>query len=256
MVLSQEQYEDLSRRVQAGEFLQQDGQSTVPSLPDNATEIQTFREQCQQTLELYQLKIKALQAQLEALRKEQESDKAAREADASVADFNKKLEEKYLKQQEKSAEELRNAKKALEDLQALSDSVLEENKRLKEEGSTRQPVPTTTDPQAGVKEIVDFCIEFVSNIDEVTDKNVEVIRHMIQTLILSPLAKTIPAAAQLDLMKRLNDIEKTRRQQASQRKEKERQEERPIVQLQHNTNCSQFYGQADNATINHNEKPE
>lgn len=249
MILSQEQYEALSERVQAGEFLRQETLAALPPLPANAAENQSFREQCQQTLNLYQSKIKALQAKLEALRKELESDHAAREADTRVADFNDKLEEKYRKLQEKSTEELRNAKKALEDLQTLSDNVLEENKRLKEEGCTQQSAPAAAAPQTEIRQVVDFCIGFVGDTEAVADRYVDVIRRMIEALIVSSLGDAIPSADKLGLIKRLNSLEKTRKQQANQRKEKERQAERSIIQ--HNTNCSQFFEKTENPTINH-----
>ena len=246
MILTKEQYETLFSRIQTGEFLQQEESATVPPLPDKAAEMQSYREQCQQTLDLYQSKTQALQAQLNALRRERENDQVAKEADAKVADFNDKLEEKYRKLQEKYADELRNAKKALEDLQTLSDSVLEENKRLKE----KCPAPEVTAPQVSLEETVNFCIEFVSNIDEVADRDVDVIKRMVQKLVFSPLGDAINDPGKLDLFKRLSDIEKIRKQQANQRKERERQEEHTPVQ--HNDHCQQFFAPVDKSTFNNN----
>lgn len=263
MEISQEKYKELSNRIDAGDFLYHPTAGATPdkvSLPSTGqnTDDDTvnFREQCQQTLDLYLAKIKALEAQLESERKKQESNEALGKANTQTVDFNSLLEDKYAKLLKKSEEEARSNKKAIKSLQELSDKVLEENKKLKEENDrlqadfdsqveeivTDQPSQAdweaqweahkemeeweTNSTSKSVKEVVKFCVDYVSNIDEVSDSHVEPIKDMMEDLLESPLAELLVVSDKLELTKDLHAIKKNRKQQINARnKENKKKEE-------------------------------
>lgn len=254
MELTNDKYNELSHRIDEGEFLSHpitlcsSENKVLPTLTINAgIDLRVFRDQCQQTLDLYLAKIKALEAQLASEHKKQESSEALGNANAQTIDFNSLLEEKYAKLVKKSDEEARSNKKAIKSLQELSDKVLEENKRLKEENArwqadfdnqveeivNNQPSQEEWDAQwearkefeeweanstsKSVKEVVKFCVNYVSNIDEVSDSHVEPIKDMMEDLLESPLAELLVDSDKLQLTKDLHAIKKNRKQQLNAR---------------------------------------
>ena len=183
-------------------------------------------------------------------RKKQESNEALGNANAQTVDFNSLLEDKYAKLLKKSEEEARSNKKAIKSLQELSDKVLEENKRLKEENDRWQATfdkdieetsalaPSQTDLSnseaeweahkemeewetnsisKSVKEVVKFCVNYVSNIDDVSDSHVEPIKDMMEDLLESSLAESLVDSDKLQLTKDLHAIKKNRKQQQNAR---------------------------------------
>ena len=258
MIITEEIYQDLNKRIDNGEFLHRSPNETteasqLPQLDQNADQdAQVFRDQCQQTLEIYQAKINALLAQLASERKKLESKEALEDACARTIDFNSLLEDKYSKLLKKSEEETKSNKKALKSLQELSDKVLEENKRLKEENEKLQSIwdyemdeiedcqPSKEELEAleraeagleewendagskSVKEVVEFCVRHVSNVDEVSESHVESIKDMLEELLESYLGEMLLDSDKLELTKKLHSIKKIRKQQINARnKEKE-----------------------------------
>lgn len=253
MEISEEKYKELSDRIDAGEFLHHpigvtSDNASLPQIGQNMdNDTVNFRDQCQQTLELYLSKIKALEVQLASERKKQESNEALGNANAQTVDFNSLLEDKYAKLLKKSEEEARSNKKAIKSLQELSDKVLEENKRLKEENDrwqadfdnqieesvANQPSQEDWDAQweahkeieewetnsisKSVKEVVKFCVNYVSNIDDVSDSHVEPIKDMMEDLLESSLAELLVDSDKLQLTKDLHAIKKNRKQQQNAR---------------------------------------
>lgn len=257
MELSNDKYNELSHRIDKGEFLTHpaticsSNNKRLPTLAKNAdTDTRVFHNQCQQILDLYLSKIKALEAQVASERKKQESNEALENANAQTVDFNSLLEDKYAKLLKKSEEEARSNKKAIKSLQELSDKVLEENKRLKEENDRWQATfdkdieeisalaPSQTDLSnfeaeweahkemeewetnsisKSVKEVVKFCVNYVSNIDDVSDSHVEPIKDMMEDLLESSLAESLVDSDKLQLTKDLHAIKKNRKQQQNAR---------------------------------------
>ena len=260
MLITDDIYNDLSKRIEAGEFLNNSayelaGDVTLPQLERNAdSEMKVFREQCQQTLDLYQAKIRALQAQLESERKKQESSEALKEASMQTQNFNTLLEDKYDKLLKKSEEDSRSNKKAIKTLQELSDKVLEENKRLKAESDKLQSVggeemddifaSLHSDEEIeemrkeeedmmewqnsiskSIKEVVKFCVNYTSNIDDVADSHVEAIKDMLEDLLESSLAVELLDSDKLELTKSLHSVKKSRKQQVKARNKEAKEKE-------------------------------
>lgn len=217
---------ELRRRIEAGEFLTRPAQPATPAseeLPqpnkDADKETLAFHDQCQQTLDLNKAKIKALEAQLLGERKKRESDEATAKANEQTQDFNKQLEDKYSKLQKKASEETANYKKNLKSLQELSEKVLEENKRLKEENGAVPAARQGKSLSKSIKEVVKFCAAYASNIEIVQDAHAETVKDMMEDLIQSPLTEQMLASEKLELNGVLHEIKKNRRQQLSARKE-------------------------------------
>ena len=260
MLITDDIYNDLSKRIEAGEFLNNSayelaGDVTLPQLEQNAdSDMKAFREQCQQTLDLYQAKISALQAQLESERKKQESSEALNEASMQTQNFNTLLEDKYDKLLKKSEEDSRSNKKAIKTLQELSDKVLEENKRLKAESDKLQSVggeemddifaSLHSDEEIeekrkeeedmmewqnsiskSIKKVVKFCVNYTSNIDDVADSHVEAIKDMLEDLLESSLAVELLDSDKLELTKSLHSVKKSRKQQVKARNKEAKEKE-------------------------------
>lgn len=261
MIITEAIYQDLNKRIDNGEFLHHSPNETteacrLPQLEQNADQdAKDFREQCQQTLDIYQAKINALQAQLTSERKKLESKEALEDACVQTTEFNNLLEDKYAKLLKKSEEEAKSNKKALKSLQELSDKVLEENKHLKEENEKLQSIwehemdeiedyqPSKEELEAleraeaemaeweddscskSVKEVVQFCVRYVSNIDEVTESHVESIKDMLEELLESSLGAMLLDSDKLELTKKLHSIKKNRKQQINARNKEAKEKE-------------------------------
>ena len=299
MIITEDIYNDLNKRIDNGEFLHRSTNETaedlqLPSLDKDAdSDTMAFRDQCQQTLDLYLAKIKALRAQLLSERKKQESNEALEDASVRTIEFNDLLEDKYSKLQKKSEEDARSNKKALKALQELSDKVLEENKRLKEEnGKLKEEndkwqatfdreynemidnAPSEAELQAqwkmeqemeewetnstskSVKEVIEFCVEHVSNIEDVSDSHVEPIKDMMEDLLESPLAELLLDSDKLELTKKLHGIKKTRKQLLNARNKmvKEKEENKEVTNNNYYAPIGQQINSAEKATIENKDK--
>lgn len=299
MIVTEDIYNDLYKRIDNGEFLRHSPNETDESLMlpqlnqsvDDNTKV--FRDQCQQTLDLYLAKIKALQAQLASERKKQECKEALDKANFQTTGFNSLLEDKHAKLLKKSEEDARGNKKALKALQELSDKVLEENKRLKEEnGKLKEEndkwqatfdreyddmidnAPSEAELQAqwkmeqeieewetnatskSVKEVIEFCVKHVSNIEDVSDSHVEPIKDMMEDLLESPLAYMLLDSDKLELTKKLHAIKKTRKLQQSTRNKivKEKEESKEITNNNYFAPIGQQINSAEKATIENKEQ--
>lgn len=99
MVITEEMYNDLSARIDAGEFLgkyhanAKDETPELPPLPAAAPEdLKTYRDKCQHILDFYEQKIKTKEAQIENMRHALEGSKAQSQAYDETVKLNGMLE--------------------------------------------------------------------------------------------------------------------------------------------------------------------
>ncbi len=106
-------------------------------------------------------------------------------------------------------------------------------------------------PAALAKNMVDYVVERLSDISTIPEQQVYMTeKNLVELLITQVFCKHLSEDDTTPLQLSILQIASARLKAEKNKAENEHS----IVQ--HNTNCSQFYGQADNATINHNEKPE
>ena len=286
MLITDDIYNDFSKRIKAGEFLRHSideatSMDALPTLDQMADhDAKAFHEQCQQTLNLYLAKINALRARLASECKKQESKMALDEANSQTIDFNTILENKYAKLLKKTEEETNSNKKALKALQELSDKVLEENKRLKEENSKlkeendkwqatfdreNDEMVGNTPSQAewesrqefekwkedstskSIKEVIEFCVNYASDIEDVSDSHVETIKDMMEDLLESSLAELLLDSDKLELTKKLHGIKRARKKQLSARNKEIK--EKNITNNNYYAPIEQQINSAEKATI-------
>lgn len=135
MLISDDLYADLSKRIKAGEFLKKDASSAnLPSLPEGADErMQSFYDDCKASRALDQKKIKALENEIQALKDEAKARMVRNDANEAVVEFNSALETDYENYKAESEKTIATLKEALDDARKISTDALGRNKKLLKE---------------------------------------------------------------------------------------------------------------------------
>ena len=135
MLISDDLYADLSKRIKAGEFLKKDAASAnLPSLPEGADErMQSFYDDCKASRALDQKKIKALENEIQALKDEAKARMVRNDANEAVVEFNSALETDYENYKAESEKTIATLKEALDDARKISTDALGRNKKLLKE---------------------------------------------------------------------------------------------------------------------------
>lgn len=135
MLISDDLYADLSKRIKAGEFLKKDASSAnLPSLPEGADErMQSFYDDCKASRALDQKKIKALENEIQALKDEAKARMVRNDANEAVVEFNSALETDYENYKAESKKTIATLKEALDDARKISTDALDRNKKLLKE---------------------------------------------------------------------------------------------------------------------------
>lgn len=136
MKITQEKYNELSARIDAGEFLVASpaGDDVLPALPDNADdEMKSFYADCQQVLDLNKQKMAAMEAKMAAMEEAMKTKELTSMASDLIVTFNDKLEQEYHDYKDKAEEAMANMKDALTEARKISADSLERNKKLAEE---------------------------------------------------------------------------------------------------------------------------
>lgn len=135
MLISDDLYADLSKRIKAGEFLKKDASSAnLPSLPEGADErMQSFYDDCKASRALDQKKIKALENEIQALKDEAKTQMVRNDANEAVVEFNSALETDYENYKAESEKTIATLKEALDDARKISTDALGRNKKLLKE---------------------------------------------------------------------------------------------------------------------------
>lgn len=135
MLISDDLYADLSKRIKAGEFLKKDAASAnLPSLPEGADErMQSFYDDCKASRALDQKKIKALENEIQALKDEAKARMVRNDANEAVVEFNSALETDYENYKAESEKTIATLKEALDDARKISTDALDRNKKLLKE---------------------------------------------------------------------------------------------------------------------------
>lgn len=135
MLISDDLYADLSKRIKAGEFLKKDATSAnLPSLPEGADErMQSFYDDCKASRALDQKKIKALENEIQALKDEAKARMVRNDANEAVVEFNSALETDYENYKAESEKTIATLKEALDDARKISTDALGRNKKLLKE---------------------------------------------------------------------------------------------------------------------------
>lgn len=135
MLISDDLYADLSKRIKAGEFLKKDASSAnLPSLPEGADErMQSFYDDCKASHALDQKKIKALENENQALKDEAKARMVRNDANEAVVEFNSALETDYENYKAESEKTIATLKEALDDARKISTDALGRNKKLLKE---------------------------------------------------------------------------------------------------------------------------
>lgn len=133
MIITDDIYEDLSKRIERGEFIRYSSlPANLPALPAEATDEESrFRDECQATLSLYQAKMKLMAEQIQALRKAADIKENTDSITLLVADYNSKLEKRYEAYKTKMEKETARLNHDLLQMKKQTANVLEENQRLK-----------------------------------------------------------------------------------------------------------------------------
>ena len=136
MKWTQEKYNELSARIDAGEFLVASpaGGDVLPALPGNADDdMKSFYANCQKVLDLNNQKTKAMEARMKAMEAVMKTKEMTSIAGDLIVSFNDKLEQEYHDYKEKTEEAMANLKDALTEARKISADALERNKSLAEE---------------------------------------------------------------------------------------------------------------------------
>lgn len=135
MLISDDLYADLSKRIKAGEFLKKDASSAnLPSLPEDADErMQSFYDDCKASRALDQKKIKALENEIQALKDEAKAQMVRNDANEAIVEFNSALETDYENYKAESEKTIATLKEALDDARKISTDALDRNKKLLKE---------------------------------------------------------------------------------------------------------------------------
>lgn len=135
MKWTQEKYNELSARIDAGEFLVSSPAGEVlPALPNSADDnMKSFYADCQKALDLNHQKTKAMEARMKAMEAVMKTKEMTSIAGDLIESFNDKLEQEYHDYKEKTEEAMANLKDALTEARKISADALERNKSLAEE---------------------------------------------------------------------------------------------------------------------------
>lgn len=135
MKITQEKYDELSARIDAGEFLvASPGDDVLPALPDNADEdMKSFYANCRSVLDLNNQKTAAMEAKMAAMEAVMKTKEMTSIASDLIVSFNDKLEQEYHDYKEKTEETMANLKDALAEARKISADALERGKNLAEE---------------------------------------------------------------------------------------------------------------------------
>lgn len=136
MKFTQEKYNELSARIDAGEFLvasPADG-DVLPALPDNADDdMKSFYANCQSVLDLNKQKTEAMEAKMKAMEAVMKTKEMTSIAGDLIVSFNDELEQEYHEYKIKTEETMANLKDALTEARKISADALERNKSLSNE---------------------------------------------------------------------------------------------------------------------------
>lgn len=131
------------------------------------------------------------------------------------------LLDSYQNDFQKHESELREIKKAKKALQKRYDKLLQENKKLKEENDSLQEemdaryawIDDADREPSVVRHLLGYCIDYVSNIENVQDAHVECIKDMLESLLDdSSDVNNMSESDRLVLTKKLHSIKKNRKQ--------------------------------------------
>lgn len=132
MLITDDIYEELSKRIEGGEFLGYTRSASLPELPDGTDEkMKKFKEDCLRSVALYQAKVKAMTGQVLSMRRIIEEKEATDRANLFVKDFDEKLNEQLTVAEE-------NIARLKADLQQMKDqtaNVIDQNRELKKENT-------------------------------------------------------------------------------------------------------------------------
>lgn len=136
MQITDDIYNDLSKRIEAGEFLSssKDNKTTSennPSLPvpQNSDEAD-FHEKCQQTIDLYAKKIEAQKAQLASINLIVQEKEATDRVSSLVKDFDSMLEQQYKAYKAEAEQTISQLKSDLNQMKSVAQDALQRNKDL------------------------------------------------------------------------------------------------------------------------------
>lgn len=134
MLITDDIYNDLSKRIEAGEFLRNVHTLSLPDLPNNANEdMKKYQEDCQSTLDLYLAKLKAMAGQIASMRKIIDEKGATDRANLLIKDFDGKLEKHFEEYRATSEESIARLKADLQQMKDQAANVIEQNRELKKE---------------------------------------------------------------------------------------------------------------------------
>lgn len=136
MLITDDIYNDLSKRIEAGEFLKDDAptEDELPSLPEAAdANMKTFYEDCKATISLYQQKLTAMSKKTEAALEAAKAKELACISSDLTNEFNDKLQAEYERHKAASEEAIQNLHDSLAESTKISSEALARSKKLAEE---------------------------------------------------------------------------------------------------------------------------
>lgn len=165
--------------------------------------------------------IKTLQSQLKAAYKLSDAVDTVKEEAAKATALLTQQKEKYAQLQARN-ESLRDQ---LAKQTALAQRVAEENERLKEEARQRAcaPVPAVPPLNPGLKAAVEYCIQYMSDIDTVKDAHVEPLKTMMEKLLWSESCGTLGGSEKISMLGGLFAVKEKRSEAAKRQKAQEQQ---------------------------------
>lgn len=187
MKFTQAKYNELSARIDAGEFLvAKPGDDVLPALPEHADDdMKSFYANCRSVLDLNNQKMKAMEAKMAAMEEATKSKEMTSFASNLIVSFNEKLEQEYHDYKEKTEEDLANLKDALTEARKISADALERGKDLAEEleQARRAQRRQVTDRHRVVQAVLGRDLPHVSHLDnpdEAKKAQEEIATDMIQ----------------------------------------------------------------------------
>lgn len=273
MVITEEMYNDLSARIDAGEFLgkyhanAKEETPELPPLPAAAPEdLKTYHDKCQHILDFYEQKIKTLEAQIETMRHTIEGSKAQSQAYDETVKLNGMLENTI----EEQKDELSKKDFEYMVLDSERNELQHKNTELEEKCSTQQKENEALDCQNeemrnslnileeecdqlrkqvrenmrlveaatsdNIKNIFEKCIvQYVCDIKRVPSiENVHIVTGLLKHMIKSATILTPNAVDELTRKMDCIDDERYKRQKEKEEKEAQRYMGNQIFIGQHN----------------------
>ena len=137
MLITDDIYYGLSKRIEAGEFLvsskKDDGTESeeMPSLPEpNNSDEADYHEKCQQTIDLYAKKVEALYAQMASVNLIVQEKEATDRVNSLVKNFDFMLEQQYNKYKAEAEQTILQLKNDLNQMKSVAQDALQRNKEL------------------------------------------------------------------------------------------------------------------------------